>query len=161
MKHITKILLLTLALSLLLCGCAAKEKTFETEGMKIVLTNRFIEQDQEGFTTTYVSSNAVVLALKETFETLEDADLDRDLSLEEYAELVMLSNSLDAKPQTKDGLTYFVYESTVDGVTYSYLAVVYKATDAYWLVQFATQQSDYAAMEETLFTYAKSVSFAQ
>ena len=39
--------------------------------------------------------------------------------------------------------------------------VMYKATDAFWLIQFATTQDDYEKMKEDIFKFAGSVTFAE
>ena len=57
------------------------------------------------------------------------------------------------------GLTYFEFESTADGVTYSYLAVVYQNGSDYWLFQFASQKKDYNSMRANFMKYAKTVRF--
>lgn len=157
-KHITKFLLLvTLACSLLLCSCSLlpeKEKSFTAEGMSITLTNRFRKNDQDGFAVVYDSSKVAVFALKEAFT----AQYGKDTALEEYAELVIEANSMkDIEIKTENGLTYFIYENEADGKSFSYLATVHKADDAFWLIQLATETENFADMQDTLMTYAKSI----
>ena len=159
MKRLSKaILLITLALSLLLCSCGIleeKEKTFTVEGMSITLTNRFHKTKQEGFTVAFDSSKIAIFALKEVFGD----KLNADTTLAEYAELVVSANSLDVEPKEENGLTCFTFENDASGTSYTYLAVVYKADDAFWLLQFATKSSDFDEKKDTLVSYAKTVTF--
>ncbi|MBQ7347579.1 MAG: hypothetical protein IJW55_06435 [Clostridia bacterium] len=159
MKHLAKpMLILTLVFALVLCGCAVEPETFTKDGMSITLTNRFTEKEQAGYTVAYDSSKVAVLALKESFTTLEAAGLNSQSTVADYADVVIANNQMsDTDVQTKDGLTYFTYESDASGQTYSYIAAVYKADDAFWLIQFACLKSDYAEQEADMFTYAKSV----
>ena len=163
MKKLLKGLLITvLAAALILCnGCslfAEKEKTFTFENLKITLTNRFFEDEMEPFSVVYDSSKIAVFVLKEAFE----GDLNGDLTLTEYAEMVIEANDLpNAEIETENGLTAFYYERSGDGGTYAYYAAVYESSDAFWLIQFATEQDEYEKYEENIFTYAQSVTFSE
>lgn len=137
-----------------------KPETFVAEGMQITLTDDFRKTEAEGQTVVYDSAKAAVFALKEAFDTIEDA---KSLTLREYAELVTEAN--DRSPdsiQTQDGLTWFEYEfyHREKGTTYHYFAYVYKADDAFWLIQFAVYEDNVAELREEITDWAKSVSFA-
>lgn len=163
MKHITKLILLaTLALTLLLTACAVEDKSFTKDGMTITLNSRYSELQQEGYTVAYGATDSVVLVLKETYDSLSAASLDKNSTLTEYANVVIKNNSLtNVSVETKDGLTCFQYDSEVDGKTYSYLAAVYKSTDAFWMIQFSAEKDNYDEKESDFITFAKSVSFAK
>lgn len=47
----------------------------------------------------------------------------------------------------------------MSGKDYTYHAFVYKAADAFWLIQFATLQKDYEEKIEDIFKYAGTVTF--
>ena len=93
MKKLLAIISLLLSCSLLLCGCfqiiiipdndsIGEPKIFEKDGIKLTLTDDFIEKESElGFYAYYVSNFCGVVVLKEEF-SLEEGLADR--SLEEY-----------------------------------------------------------------------------
>ena len=164
MKHVTKLLaIFALIGSLLLCACTASPKTFTKDGMSITLTNRFSEIKQENFLTGYGSTNAAVLVTKEAFTLFEGTTLGKSSTLTDYANAVITAQKLadGTEVKTNDGVTYFNYESSVDGVTYKYMATVHKSEDAFWMIQFSAKAADYADMEADFFTYAKSITFAK
>ena len=45
-------------------------------------------------------------------------------------------------------------------VTYRYLTVLYESDDGFWMVQFASQKSNFDAYEPSFIEAAKSVSFS-
>ncbi len=157
---------MALALVFLFCACGtgkvyeAAAKDFSVEGMTITLTWRFSEENAEGYTACYDSKEAAVFLLKEDFSMLAGLE---DYTLAEYAEAVRKSNEQRSPEQVtqKEGLLTFEYEfyDEAQSVTYHYLAVVYKATDAFWLVQFASPASLYEEYEPYFLTWAKSVTF--
>ena len=160
MKHFTKaFFIITLVCTLFLCGCnpsAPEEKTFTSKGLTVTLTDEFQETSIDGFTVVYSSSKIALFALKEEFSHFEAGT-----TLAEYADLVIKANGLNnATVETKEGLTCFTYESTVDGVSYSYFASVFQGTDAFWLVQFSTETSDFEASKDAIVDYAKTVTVA-
>ena len=84
------------------------------------------------------------------------------MPIEEYANVVIKNNSLgNISVATKDGLTCFQYNSEVDGTTYSYLAAVYKSSDAFRMIRLSAEKDDYTDKEADFITLAKSVSFAE
>ncbi|MCI8589846.1 MAG: hypothetical protein HFE77_03950 [Clostridiales bacterium] len=144
--------------SFMLCACgAAKDKEFSKAGFTITLTDGFTEQDIVSQTAAYVSTKVSVTALKEELSILEDNDIDADLSLSDYADLVIAANNLDSKTEEKDGLLCFTYNKSVSGKNFTYFATVFKGSDAFWLVQFACEDSQYDALKEDILKYAKSV----
>lgn len=161
-KPIITALILTIAI-VLFNGCTmspAAEKEFLKAGLAITLNTNFSESDAGDYTAIYESNkdNAVVIILKEDFSLFEIAGISTDISLNEYAQLTVDASGKNSIVEAKDGLTYFTHESTVDGVKYSYLAVVYRGSDAYWLVQFSTYSKDFDGLVDTFTKWAKTVS---
>lgn len=70
-----------------------------------------------------------------------------DITLEQYAELVMQANS-DKDPVAGDDidgnptLLYNYYNEDRD-LEYRYLTVLYQADDGFWMVQFASVKDDF------------------
>ena len=170
LKHKTSIrkfimvISLLLSGSLLLCGCFPKimivpsndsigePKTFEKEGIKLTLTDSFIEKESElGFYAYYVSNFCGVVVLKEDF-SLEEGLSDR--SLEEYVRNVIANNGhTDIEPQNKDGLWFYVRDNNGTR-SYSYS---YKGSNAFWIVQFLCMTSDAPKLEDLFYLWANSV----
>ena len=158
-------LILILALTITaLAGCnlfAAKEKTFSKAGMSIVLTEAFVEKEAAGQTVAYESKKAVVMVVKEEFTLFQSLGVSTDISLQEYAELVISGGGLTGvSVEVKNGLTCFEYKKTVDGKDLSYFATVFRGSDAYWLIQFSAETKNYNGLLDTFITWAKSVSFS-
>lgn len=135
-------------------------KTFSAEGMSITLTNEFKETKIQNFTACYDSSKAVVFAIKESFSLLEGFE---NYTLEQYGDMVIKNNgSISAELKTTDGLTYFEYDYANPAVNqeYHYFAFVYKADDAFWLIQFAVNKVDAINHFNDIVGWAKSVKFS-
>ena len=164
MKKLLAVISLLLSCSLLLCGCFPKilivpdnyaigeSKIFEKEGIKLTLTDKFIEKESElGFYAYYVSSFCGVVVLKEEF-SLEEGLADR--SLEEYIGNVIANNGhTDIEPQNQDDLWFYV---RADNVTRSY-SYSYKGSNAFWIVQFLCMASDAPELEDQFYLWANSV----
>lgn len=134
-------------------------KDFSSNGMSIRLTDEFKKTDIENYTVAYDSKNVAVLALKEAFAL---ADGFQNYTLEQYGNLVLKNNNLSASElQNLDGLTEFEYEFTNPNTkdTYTYFSFVYKADDAFWLVQFATLTENVDEYRAQILEWAKTVSF--
>lgn len=147
-----------LVTSLLLSDVMVESEVFSFDEMKITLTNEFAETDVDGYTVCYVSEKVLVLALKESYELVDGFE---NYTLEEYGNLVITNNNLESKCQLQsdDGLTYFKYQYTDSekNTTYDYFSVVYKGTDAFWMMQFVTDEEDTADYQQHLAEWAKSV----
>lgn len=152
MKKRSLIALLLCAVMLLACGCSAEPKTFTTNGLTIELTDDFTEETMDGFTAAFQSKDVFVFALKESFNVLGS-----DMNLDEYAQLVLDANTMEAEIQHESEQTFFTFEKSVSGKDMTYTAVVYKGEDAYWMIQFACLTSDYAKLKDTILGYAATV----
>lgn len=137
-------------------------KDFSAEGMTITLTKEFRKTEDSGFALFCESKRAAVMAVKEDFTLMEGAE---DLTVEEYAELVFHNNPAAAGAQlhTNDGdLNWFDYVYTNPDIQedYYFRIFIYKTDDAFWLVQFATDEAMSEEMTPEFRAWAKSVSFS-
>lgn len=143
----------------LLSSKKPEAKTFSSNGMTITLTEEFHKTNIAQYSVAYESNDVAVFALREAF-TLADGF--EDYTLVQYAELVTKANNLSsAEIKTVDGLTYFVYQFTNPDTSdvYQYFSYVYKADDAFWLIQFATPEKSAAKNTKQIMEWAKSVEF--
>ena len=164
MKKLLAIISLLLSCSFLLCGCFPKimtipdndaigeSKVFEKDGIKLTLTDKFIEKKSElGFYAYYVSDFCGVVVLREDF-SMEEGLADR--SLEEYIGNVIANNGhADIKPQNQDDLWFYVRD---DNGTRSY-SYSYKGSNAFWVVQFLCMTSDAPTLENLFYLWANGV----
>ena len=158
-------LITVIVMSLSLASCSlfdvrnSPKKTFEADGMSITLTTAFSEEDYEGYTACYDSHQVAVFVLKEDVDDFEDG-----LTLEEYADLLVLANADSGaeKSKEKDMIT-MEYEavSGEDNEKYTYFGVVYEGSDAFWMVQFVCKSSKYEDFKPDFIKWAESVSFAK
>lgn len=139
---------------------SAEAKVFSSNGMNVTLTDAFQKMDMANYTVAYGSEEIAVFALKEAFSL---ADGSERYTLKQYADLVLQSNGLDASVLETDGdLTCFQYEFTNSETneTYRYFTYMYKADDAFWLVQFATLTENAEKYTQQISEWAKSVTFS-
>ncbi len=133
-------------------------KTFSDEGITITLTGEFEEVDFEEYTVCYGSRDLAVFAIEEEFSLVPGASA---LSLNQYAHLVMNTGGVTSEIKTANGLTYFEYEGTdpETGEVYYYYTFTYKASDAFWIVQFGMDRAEKDTYREQVFEWAASVRF--
>ena len=139
-------------------GSLSSDEVFTDSGMSITLTKEFSKQSLDGYTVAYASEKVAVFALKEEFSLLENFE---NYSLDEYAELVKEANGISAEVYHEDGLTYIckTYKDPESGATFDYFISLYKSDDAFWMVQFAVDETIKDKFDENIRKWAKSVSF--
>lgn len=134
-------------------------RTFTAEGMKITLPEEFERIDVEDYTVYYQTDKFAIFGLREEFSLLEGFE---DYTLEEYGKLVLKANSLTSHElKTYGGLMFFEYEydNSDNNQTYRSRSFVFKADDAFWMVQFATLEEDFASYSDDIMDWAKSIEF--
>ena len=137
-------------------------KMFSSNGMRITLTNKFVETSIQNYTVCFDSKDVAIFALKEDFNLFDNAE---NYTLEDYGELVLKNNgfSSDIGLESYNGLTYFEYIFTNPSTSdeYHYFTVLYKADDAFWMVQFATMEKNFEQYQQSFVDWAKSVEFSK
>ncbi len=157
------IISILLTLCLLFSGCMqvmvipdndsiGNSKTFECDGIKLQLTDSFVEEESlRGFDAYYVADFAGVMVLIEEF-TLEEGLSER--TLEQYVKNVIANNGhTDVEPQYKDELWYYIKDT--DSIRY--YSFSYKGSDAFYVVQYSCFLSDADKLEDTIFLWAHAV----
>lgn len=129
-----------------------KPKNFSSDGITLLLTDRFdVKESELGFDAYYSAPFCGVVVLKEEF-SLEEGLAEK--SLQSYVEGVIENNGhTGLTPIEKDGLWYYVSEKQD---TYSY-SFSYKGSDAFYIVQFLCFKKDIAKYENLIFLWAQSV----
>ena len=134
-------------------------KTFTKLEMQIQLTNKFAEKDLISQTAYYESRDMVVTALREGFDLAPGIS---SWSLTTYAQNCLKANNLtgiEIHTSEKGNYTYFIYEKSLNGKSYTYLATCHKSQSAFWLIQFGTYTSKFESSKDKMFTYIDSIIF--
>ena len=137
-----------------------EEKTFSYDTMQITLTNEFKEASVDGYTVAFDSEKIAILMLKEPFALAPGFG---DQTLEEYGDLVLKNNGLSGNElKAGEGFVSFQYDFTNPNnkTTFRYYTYLYKAGDAFWLVQFATAVENAQKYEQQISQWAKTIEFA-
>ena len=162
MKKSILTIFLVVALCLLQTGCLTdtSDKTYTSHGMSITMPDGFYEKSLASVTVYFESQETIVTALKEDFTTLAAVNLGENSTLQDYGQAVLANNQKSEELKEKDGLTYFTYTTSVSGKNFFYTAVVYKANDSFWLLNFACEDSNKDKYEDAFLKWAKTVSFS-
>lgn len=152
-----------LLVGVLLTGCAflEDEKTYEVNGIKITMANDMVEKDLVSQTAYLEGDEVIFTALKESFTDLSQVGITEESALKDYANLILTGNKLDSKVIEDDtnNVTYFTYEKEISGKDFYYLASVYKANDAFWLVNFACEKKNADEYKDKFLKWASTVEF--
>ena len=160
MKNITRkiiIIVLAIILTASTVSCTQeKERVFVGEGFSITLDSGFSEKEKENMAGCYVSEAAAVTVHTESFASLQGYRVETPA---DYAKRVVSANGLsNIEIITDGGLVFFEYQKSVDGKECRYLAVLYKGSRGFWLVQFGSLADEYESMRERFLKCAKSFS---
>ncbi|MBQ8447718.1 MAG: hypothetical protein IJX27_02160 [Clostridia bacterium] len=161
MKKIISILLCLFALlSLASCKNVLDAETEKREygEFSIEVPDVFEEVEVEGYTAYFKKDNVYVWAIKDDFINL-DGSSEWDVS--NYADRIYEVNDLKfPTPVTvTDGLYNIEYTvfNEMKNMSFTYLTVMYKGSDAFWMVQFACEESEYKEYKPHFFEWAKTV----
>ncbi len=165
LKKFCLLVFLILVIFAVLCGCSSK-KTFAKDGLSVTLTDDFYEREHIEYTAYYSSPEMVVLTLKENFSLFDAINRDAEkMTVKDYAWVVIGAYdsqfTIERKVEEKDGFAYFTYENKWKDKAYKFLWCGYKATNAFWSVQFGCKKSDFNDLKEDMFDYAKTVKVEQ
>lgn len=158
-KKIVFLLCVFMSFVLVGCGSENKEQTYKSNGVQVTMNEGFTEKSLASTTVNLESDEALFSALKETFDSLSAVGIDQNSTVEDYAKAVLANNQVDYEIQTKDDLTYFTYENEANGKTFFYLSSLYKADDAFWLINFACDKNNRDKYEILFLKWASTVKF--
>ncbi len=129
-------------------------------GVKMTLTDSFVDRDLAGFDLAYASDDVVVLGFEDDFSLMEGLE---NYSPKEYAQLSIENNKLDSEVKKEDDIIYYEYESYVesDSANYIYFASVYKTAESFWTITFAVDELQYEEYKPLFIEWAKSVAFVE
>ena len=108
-------------------------KTFTKEGFEITLTDAFQETELEGFFTCYESKTTFAFVVQ------EEKEIFGDITLDEYADLVLEANERTGLKKNENGdFVWFAYTDTPETQELYYLSVCYEGEDYFWVITFST-----------------------
>ncbi len=132
-------------------------QVFVENNMEIILTDDFYEEEYYRFDACFISDGMHILVVQEEFTLAEGAE---DLTLKEYAKIVLETNDLERLPiNEEDGLLWYeyIYDDGLD--TFYYYSYLYKSADSFWIIQFCVDETTKDEYRDTITQYAKSVKF--
>ncbi len=158
MKKIT-ILTVILAVILLFSSCSMEitPHDFTQNGLRITLDTSFSRNTVDGYTASYRSGLATVYLLREAFGDNEDDLLKSDLSLSDYAAMVLKTNGMEYVITDHGDHHSFEYEVKLNDNSLCYYVCLYKMSDAFWTVQFVCDQRYYDVQKTSFESWASSV----
>ena len=159
-----KIFVLAVCMTLVFClsGCGfiqfmpsadeiGESKTFEKDGIKLLLTDAYEEQVSEvGFYGYYVADFGAVMVERTTFKEHPECE---GMTLDQFAQSYRNNNGHSMAIKHDDELVYYVSEK--GGRTY--YVFFYLGTDSFWTVQYACYTKDAPTLEFTFMLFAAAV----
>ena len=160
-RPMKKLTFIILSILMIVCTLTSCESTFTPcefyqKGMTVTLDTSFNRALAGDYTCCYQSPRAAVYGLKEEFGEA----LTEETTLQEYASKVLQANGITASVEEKGTYLRFVYETEQVNVQYTYEVCLYKAGDAFWMIQFACPTDSYENQKADIESWAKSVVFS-
>lgn len=157
MKKIVCMLLCLVMLGSLLTACGEdsdKLKSYTYDEVTIQVPSS-LKEDKDtiegtGFSFCLSNNSMVVIGLCEDVSILGES-----ITEEEYVDMMVQANGLNATLEKYNGHTLFVYTSDVS-VGFTYVGCCYKHGDEFWTIQAYTPTSAYNKNKDTLFDIVTS-----
>lgn len=129
-------------------------------GVSLYMSEGYTEMQLEGVACSFEGNNSAMSFTTETFETFEAVGISTDISLEEYANLVIQANGMSGEPLTDEyGNVYIIYSQNIEGSDITYYAFFGRGSDAYWTCNFMCETAETASYEENFKLWASSLQF--
>lgn len=106
-------------------------------GVSLSMAEGFTESSVEGILAGYEGSEVNIRFAEELFETLEGLGYSREMTLEEYAQLILDAYGLSGEPLTDSyGNVCITYTQEIQGREVAYYAYFDKGAAAFWTTTF-------------------------
>ena len=142
-------------------------KIFSCNELSITLTAAFEDSyysdddpDYIGYDFICETEDILVTGAREPFSFFEEINV---VTLEEYGDFILSINELRDLELKEDGdYIYFEYDRSFEesGRDVHYYVCLYKADEAFWLVQFMTSTKDFAKYSSNIVEWANTVTFS-
>lgn len=159
-KHVSLLIVLLLCASIL-CGCSEKTTSVSHtyQDLSLTIPSDFIdlssEEVAEGLDFIFGRDPIAINGLREEKAAFEAYGL--ELTLEDYATLIILSNGVSVTPEEKDGYLTFTYEKVSNGVNYTYVVTLWETAGAFWTVQAYCATKNYQTAKTEIWEILNSV----
>ncbi len=154
-KLLAIILCLAALLSLSACG---ETKTYKAGGFSVQLPRTFERTEKERYALHLNDGDVFVWTVKDDFSAEEGMEA---WPLNEYVTTLYLLNELQNPEPVKEenGIIYFEYSAVNEkkNKTFTYLTTAYKASDAFYMVQFVCEDKEYETYKPLFMEWAKTV----
>lgn len=162
MKKCLRIAALLLAMCLL-AGCTSGDldKSFTCRELTMtvpVIMKDVSDQDEfASFTFALDSSLVAIFGLNETFE---EYPVLKDYDTQDYAQLIISGNSLDAlvTERLNQDYHYFVYSADTEDGEYTYVVGIFENDNGFWMIQMCSPSK--LMDREDCLEYLDSVTFS-
>ena len=142
-------------------------KIFSCNELSITLTAAFEDSyysdddpDYIGYDFICETEDILVTGAREPFSFFEEINV---VTLEEYGDFILSINELRHLELKEDGdYIYFEYDRSFEETDRDvhYYICLYKADEAFWLVQFMTSTKDFAKYSSNIVEWANTVTFS-
>lgn len=132
---------------------------YSVAGFSVKLPTGFVTQQVDDL-ALYASDNekASVVLSAEAFYNMSAAGLDVEMSVSEYAKLVIKADETIQTPvYPRDDGAYFEYVKDIGNNQYRYFAYAYKGSNAFYLLQFCCAEADTEQQRVSFEKIAESV----
>lgn len=127
-------------------------------GLSLYMSDGFTEKKIEGAFCYYEGKNSILSCNVETFDILENVNVDTSISEQEYARLIVKNNGFECDVKTDEyGNICFTYEKNIEGNDFTYFAYVKKTDKAFWTCNFACLTSQKSFYENDFSLWASSI----
>ncbi len=156
MKKLLAVILCIAAL-FSLCACTDMRK-YTFDGFSVQLPRTFKESEKGRYDLYLSDGDVFVWTIKDGFENEDGMDL---WSLEGYMDvLYVLNGTQSPTPITvEDGIIYFEYSALNESKAknFTYLTTAFKASDAFYTVQFVCEDLEYEVYKPQFMEWAKTI----
>lgn len=127
-------------------------------GIALYMSEGYVESSVEGVTCVFEGENNAVSINEETFESMEAVGFSSDITLEEYAQLLLGAYQIPGGVLTDDyGNTYIYYEKNIEGTDIAYYGFLDKGTVSFWTTNFMCIAAETDLYEEDFKLWASSI----
>lgn len=157
------ILILSLSsCSMLLEQMESQTQTLTVDNLSMTVSGVFTQdaEPHRAYDVEYLFRNLGIGIKKTTFEAMEAKGYTSELTLIEYASVLIKELNCPAVPYMEGDLIYFTHTDATDGEECTFFTAVYRTEDAYWFVRFYCPIDEYEEMRPTFVAWAETVSFS-
>ncbi len=158
-KKFLALLTMLVMLSTMLSGCKPNPQNFTMNKLTITLNDSFEERKASsiGLDLYMVSDDVSFSIVEETDNEIENAGYEI-ISLDDYSkQLFELNGDTGTSLEKRDDYYYFITTEVVSNAKYTYIHCIYEGGSSYYICEFICKSKDYKRLENTIFSWADSV----